>query len=297
MVEPRELIDDTAMQRVSRLRLVARTVVQSFVSGQHRSVYKGFSVEFAQHRQYTQGDELRHIDWKVFGKTDRLFVKQYEEETNLRAMLCLDASGSMLYRGGGERKFDYARKLAAALAYLMVGQADAVGLVTFDTAVRAQIPARATSGHLNTLLRTLAETEPQGETNLAPILHNLSGQLKRRGLVLILSDFFAPVEDLVRVLGHFHHKRHEVILFHILDPHELTFPFETVAEFRSLESTGDRLRLDAPRVRRLYLERLEGFMQRLREACHRFHYDHVLLDTSAPCDMALSRYLMRRRER
>jgi len=296
-VETRELIDDHTIQRVARLRLVARTVVQSFITGQHRSVYKGFSVEFAQHRQYTRGDELKHIDWKVFGKTDRLFVKQYEEETNLRATIVLDASGSMLYRGGGERKFDYARKLAAALAYLMISQSDSVGLAVFDTEIRRQIPPRSTSGHLNTLLKSLADTEPRGETNLAPILHGLSGQLKRRGLVLILSDFFAPVEDLTRALGHFHHKRHEVILFHILDPYELTFPFDTVAEFRSLENSNDRLRLDAPRVRKLYLERLASFVDRLKEACHRFHYDHVLLETKAPCDVALSQYLMHRRER
>jgi uncharacterized protein (DUF58 family) len=297
MPQPQELIDDRAMQRMSKLRLVARTVVQSFVSGQHRSVYKGFSVEFAQHRQYTRGDEIRHIDWKVFGKSDRLFVKQYEEETNLRATICLDASGSMLYSGGGEQKFEYARKLAASLAYLTVGQCDSVGLVTFDTEVKSHVPARSTSGHLNNILKVLCDTEPAGETNLAPILQNLSAQLKRRGLVVILSDFFAPIEDLTRALGHFHHKRHEVILFQILDPHEVSFPFDNVAEFRSLENTNHKLRLDAPRVRKLYLERFEAFTRRLREICHRFHYDHVLLETNQPYDTALSHYLMRRRER
>lgn len=296
-IQPRELIDDQAMQRVRALRLVARTVVQSFVSGQHRSVYKGFSVEFAQHRQYTRGDEIRHIDWKVYGKSDRLFVKQYEEETNLRATIVLDASGSMLYQGAGVRKFDYARKLAAALSYLMTGQQDSVGLITFDTEVRSHVPSRSTSGHLINILKVLAETEPKGETNLAPILHNLSGQLKRRGLVIILSDFFAPVEDLIQALGHFHHKRHEVILFQMLDPHELQFPFDNVAEFRSLENSSHKIRLDAPRVRKLYLERLNGFVERLREACHRFHYDHVLLSTDSPYDTALSQYLAHRRER
>ncbi|HYG73882.1 MAG TPA: DUF58 domain-containing protein [Planctomycetota bacterium] len=297
MPEARELIDDRAMQRISKLRLVARTVVQSFISGQHRSVYKGFSVEFAQHRQYVRGDELRHIDWKVFAKSDRIFVKQYEEETNLRATIVLDASGSMLYKGAGEQKFEYARKLAAALSYLMVGQCDSAGLVTFDTEVRSHIPARSTSGHLNTLLNVLSETEPRGETNLAPILQNLSAQLKRRGLVIILSDFFAPVEELTKALGHFHHKRHEVILFQILDPNEVTFPFDNVAEFRSLENSNIKLRLDAPRVRKLYLERLEKFTQKLRESCHRFHYDHVMLQTDSPYDAALSHYLMKRHER
>jgi uncharacterized protein (DUF58 family) len=203
----------------------------------------------------------------------------------------------MLYRGGGEQKFEYACRLAGVLAYLMISQSDSVGLVTFDTAVRTHIPPRSTSGHFNTLLKSLAATEAGGETNLAPILHDLSGQLKRRGLVIILSDFFAPVEDLTQALGHFHHKRHEVILFQILDPNELTFPFDTVAEFRSLENNSHRLRLDAPRVRKLYLERLSGFVEKLKEACHRFHYDHVLLDTKAPYDAALSEYLMHRRER
>lgn len=297
MFEARSLIDDRTMQRVSSLRLVARTVVQSFISGQHRSAYKGFSVEFAQHREYARGDELKHIDWKVYGKTDRLFVKQYEEETNLRATLVLDASGSMLYGAGAEQKLEYARRLAAALAYLMISQADSVGLVTFDTEVREQVPPRASSGHFNTLLKSLAQTEARGETNLAPILHGLSGRLKRRGLVLILSDCFAPVEDLIHALGHFHHRRHEVILFQVLHPHELAFPFDTMAEFRDLENSSQRLRLDAPRVRKLYLERLAAFVGRLREACHRFHYDHVLLDTKAPCDEALSRYLVHRRER
>jgi len=297
MPDARELIDDRAMQRISKLRLVARTVVQSFITGQHRSVYKGFSVEFAQHRQYVRGDELRHIDWKVFAKSDRLFVKQYEEETNLRATIVLDASGSMLYKGAGEQKFEFARKLAASLAYLTVGQCDSVGLVTFDTEVRSHIPARSTSGHLNTLLNVLAETEPKGETNLAPILQNLSAQLKRRGLVIILSDFFSPIEDLAKALGHFHHKRHEVILFQILDPNEITFPFDNVAEFRSLENSSIKLRLDAPRVRKLYLERLEKFVSKLRETCHRFHYDHVMLQTDGPYDAALSQYLMKRHER
>jgi hypothetical protein len=143
----------------------------------------------------------------------------------------------------------------------------------------------------------LTETAPSGETNLAPILHDLSGRLKRRGLVIIISDCFAPIEDLSRALNHFHHRRHEVILFQVLDPHELTFPFDSVAEFRSLENSMDRVRLDAPRVRRLYLERLDRFVTRLREACHRCHYDHVLLDTSKPCELALSEYLVRRRER
>jgi uncharacterized protein (DUF58 family) len=294
---PSEVIDQNALQRVAHLQLIARTVVESFISGQHRSVYKGFSVEFAQHRQYARGDEIRHIDWKVYGKSDRLFIKQYEEETNLRATICLDASGSMSYTGAGEQKLAYARKVAAALAYLMVGQADSVGLTIFDTKIRQQIPPRSTTLHLSNLLRVLVNTQPANETNLAPILHDLSGQLKRRGLVIVISDLFAPFEDLKEALAHFHHKRHEVILLQVLDPNEYTFPFDTVAEFRSLERPGHRIKLDASRVRKHYLERFEMFSRQLRETCHRFHFDHVMLRTDQPFDLALSEYLKHRQGR
>ncbi|MBI3829863.1 MAG: DUF58 domain-containing protein [Planctomycetes bacterium] len=290
-------LDHNALQRVAGLQLIARTVVESFITGQHRSVYKGFSVEFAQHRQYARGDEIRHIDWKVYGKSDRLFIKQYEEETNLRATICLDASGSMKYAGGGEQKFQYARKVAAALSYLMIGQSDSVGLVTFDTAVRVQVPPRSTTGHLTNLFKVMTATEPGAETNLARILHDLSGQLKRRGLVVIISDLFAPVEDLKNALAHFHHKRHEVILLQVLDPHEYIFPFENMAEFRSLERNDHRIRLDASRVRKHYLDRFEAFTKQLRETCHRFHFDHVMLSTDKPFDAALTHYLMQRQRR
>jgi uncharacterized protein (DUF58 family) len=289
-----EILDPQIAQRVANLELIARTVVESFIAGQHRSVYKGFSVEFAQHRQYTRGDELRHIDWKVFGKSDKLFVKQYEEETNLRATICLDASGSMRYQGRGEQKFEYARKVAAALAYLMVGQADSVGLIAFDEAIRAQVPARSTIAHYSNLLKVLAALESGGETNMAPILHELGGQLKRRGLVVVISDLFAPIEPLKNALAHFHHRRHEVVLFQILDPNEIDFPFESVAEFRNLERPSHKLKLDASRVRKHYLDRFEQFSRKLKETCHRFHFDHVLLTTDTPLAEALSQYLGRR---
>jgi uncharacterized protein (DUF58 family) len=294
MPDALDMVDHAAMQRVAGLQLVARTVVESFISGQHRSVYKGFSVEFAQHRQYAKGDELRHIDWKVYGKSDRLFIKQYEEETNVRATIVLDASGSMKYTSGKDTKFNYARNVAAALSYLMVGQSDSVGLITFDTAVRQQVPPRSTTSHLSNLFKTMANTEPGNETDLAKILHNLSAQIKRRGLVIVISDLFAPVEELKDALAHFHHQRHEVILMQVLDPAEASFPFDTVAEFRSLERAGHKIKLDAARVRKHYIERFEKFTAQLREACHRFHFDHVMLTTDMPFDAALTHYLMNR---
>jgi len=203
----------------------------------------------------------------------------------------------MLYGAGGEQKFAYARKVAAALAYLMIGQSDGVGLVTFDSEVRRQIPPRSTSAHLSNLLRIMAETEPGKETNLAKILHNLGGQLRRRGLVIVISDFFAKVDELSHALAHFHHQRHEVILLQVLDPHECTFPFDSVAEFRSLENPAHRVKLDAARVRSMYVERFEMHLSKLREACHSFRFDHVLLTTDKPFDVALSQYLLHRRGR
>ena len=297
MAQPSQILDHQTIEKVARLRLVARTVVESFVQGQHRSVYKGFSVEFAQHREYARGDELKHIDWKVYGRSDRLFVKQYEEETNLRACVCLDASGSMAFASNSASKFDYARRAAAALSYLMVAQSDSVGMAIFDTEVRHLIPPRSTMGHLTTLLRILTETEARGETDLAPILHGLAAQFKRRGLVIILSDFFSKPDGLVEALAHLHHRRHEVILFQVLDPVEITFPFQQMFEFRSLENSAHRIKLDAPRIRALYLERFESLQQKLRQACHQFHFDYVTMVTDRPLDAALSHYLRHREER
>jgi uncharacterized protein (DUF58 family) len=296
MSEATEILDHLTIEKVSRLRLVARTVVESFIQGQHRSVYKGFSVEFAQHREYARGDEMRHIDWKVFGRSDRLFVKQYEEETNLRAMICLDASGSMAFTSNGESKFGYAQRAAAALAYLMVAQSDSVGLTTFDTEIRASVPPRSTKGHLTTLLKVLAETQPGKETSLAKILHTLTAQIKRRGLVIIVSDFFAKIDELVPALAHLRHKRHEVILIQVLDPQEETFPFQQMYEFRSMENPEHRIKLDAPRVRAMYLDRFESHKRQLQEACHQFHFDYVTLTTDKPLDAALSHYLRHRQE-
>jgi uncharacterized protein (DUF58 family) len=296
MSEATELLDHLTIEKVSRLRLIARTVVESFIQGQHRSVYKGFSVEFAQHREYTRGDEMRHIDWKVYGRSDRLFVKQYEEETNLRSTICLDASGSMNFTSNDETKFDYARKAAAALGYLMVAQSDSVGLTTFDTEVRNTLPPRSTKGHLTTLLKVLVDTKPGKETSLAKVLHDLTAQIKRRGLVIVISDFFGKIDELVRALAHLKHKRHEVILIQVLDPQEETFPFQQMYEFRSLENPDHRIKLDAPRIRAMYLERFEAHKKNLQEACHQFHFDYVRLTTDKPLDAALSHYLRRRQE-
>src|SRR4051794_29938277 len=199
--------DPTSLAKYGRLAMLARQLVEGFLTGAHKSPYKGFSVEFAEHRQYYPGDEIRHIDWRAFGKTDRYFIKEYEEETNLKAHLLIDASGSMAYRGQGRGKFEYAQQVAACLAYLMLHQLDAVGVVTHDTRIRHILPPRANAKHLLRILHVLGQTAPGGETSLAPLWHELAGHhMKRRGLVVILSDCFDELDRVALALRHFRHR-------------------------------------------------------------------------------------------
>jgi uncharacterized protein (DUF58 family) len=287
--------DPSELRRYGGLTLVARTLVEGFLTGVHKSPYKGFSVEFAEHRQYYPGDEIRHIDWRVFGKTDRFYVKEYEEETNLKMYLLVDASGSMAYRGNYPNKFQYAQYVAASLAYLMLHQRDAVGLVLHDTRLRQMIPARANTKHLLHLIRTLEQTKPGGETSLAPIWHDLAAHhFRRRGMVIIISDCFDDLERLLKALRHFRHRRHEVILFHILAREEIDFPFHRLTQFRNLESLGDQMLVDPYQVRRDYLERFEAFCRELREQAGHMRIDYHRLCTDEPVERALGIYLSQR---
>jgi uncharacterized protein (DUF58 family) len=289
--------DPTTLARYGHLVLVARNLVEGFLTGVHKSPYKGFSVEFAEHRQYYPGDEIRHIDWRAYGKTDRYYVKEYEEETNLKAHLLVDASGSMGYKGKHASKFHYAQYIAASLAYLMLHQRDAVGLAIHDTRVRRLIAPRANSKHLLHVLRALEETQPGGETALAPLWHQTAEQIKQRGLVVILSDCFEQVEPLLRALQHFRHRRHEVLLFHILAPEEIEFPFKKWTEFRNLEVAGNKVLVDPNRLRKEYLQNFQRFCKELREAAGRAQVDYNLLRTDEPVDRALGVYLTKRQRR
>jgi uncharacterized protein (DUF58 family) len=282
------------LARYGRLTMVARTVVEGFLTGVHRSPYKGFSVEFAEHRQYYPGDEIRHIDWRVYGKTDRYYIKEYEEETNLRVHLLVDASGSMAYRGRHPSKFQYAQYVAGSLAYLMLHQLDAVGLVIQDTRLRQMIAPRASSKHLLHLLHTLERTQPGGETSLAPIWHELAGRIRRRGLVVILSDCFDQLGPLVRALRHFRHQGHEVILFHLLAPEEIEFPFQKWTQFRNLEAAGHKMLVDPQRLRKEYLANFRAFCRELRQQAGQMAVDYHLMRTDEPVDRALGIYLTRR---
>jgi uncharacterized protein (DUF58 family) len=298
MPNPVLRFDPSSLAKYGRLAMVARTVVEGFLTGVHKSPYKGFSVEFAEHRQYYPGDEIRHIDWRAYGKTDRYYIKEYEEETNLKANLLVDASGSMSYRGpGGLSKFQYAQYIAASLSYLMLHQLDAVGLAVHDTRVRQLIQPRATSKHLLSLLNTLEKVEPGGETNMAPIWHELAGQFKRRGMVIILSDCFEPIGPLLRALQHFRHKRHEVLLFHVLAPEEIEFPFKKWTQFRNLEIAGHKLLVDPQQLRKEYLRNFQAFCKQLREQAGQMQIDYHLIRTDEPVDRALGLYLTKRQTR
>jgi uncharacterized protein (DUF58 family) len=284
--------------RLGHLQVLARLVVEGFCSGLHRSPHKGFSVEFRQHRAYVPGDEIRHLDWKVYGKSDRFYVREYEEETNVRATLLLDVSGSMAYAGGGYMpKHDYAVRLAACLAYLMLRQADGVGLVTFDNTVREVIPPRARPSHLRVLTDVLERARPGGETNLGQALHDLVPKLHRRGLLVLISDCFGEPGDLLRALAHFRHVYHELIVFQVWDPHELAFPFRRWTRFDCLERRDLHRLVDPLHLRAAYLEQVRVFREELRRGCSQHRIDLVPLVTNQPYTEALAEYLTLRRKR
>ncbi len=289
--------DPTSLARYGRLSMIARSVVEGFLTGVHKSPYKGFSIEFAEHRQYYPGDEIRHIDWRAFGKTDRYYVKEYEEETNLKAYLLVDASGSMAYQGKGPSKFEYAQHIAASLAYLMLNQLDAVGLMIHDDKVRHYLPPRAHSKHLLHLLSTLEQTKPGGETSLAPLWNSLAGQMKRRSLVIVLSDCFDKIDPLIYALRRFRHSKHEVLLFHILAPEEMDFPFQKWTKFRSLERTSHQRLVDPKQLRKHYLENFQNFCNQLRWQTNQLQIDYHLMRTDEPVERALGVYLTKRQKR
>ena len=297
MSDTETLFDPKTLSKFANLELIARHVVEGFITGRHKSPYKGFSVEFAEHRQYTPGDEIRYIDWRTYAKTDRYYIKEYEEETNLRSYILLDVSGSMKYAGKEISKFRYGCFLAAALAYMMLHQQDAVGLVTFDRNVRRYIPPRARPSHLRILLGELEDTKVGGETEIADVFHQLAERVRRRGLVVVISDLFFETPELLGALRHFRHRKHELIVFHVMSPDELNFPFKNWTEFINLEDDKDRLRFDPQGMRDAYLERVAAFVAELKRGCGDMQADYVQLSTGTPFDYALARYLAKRASR
>jgi uncharacterized protein (DUF58 family) len=289
-------VEPAALARVKNLALVARGVVEGFISGLHSSPYKGFSVEFAEHRKYSAGDNPRHLDWRILGRTDRLYIKQYEEETNLRAQILLDTSASMGYRhGAGLTKLEYGSFLTAVLAQLMIRQQDAVGLTTFDSQVRLDMPARSSPRHFDEMMHQLEAVRPGQTTDLGATLNRLADRFKRRCLIVVISDLYGDLDAVERALHHFRHKRHEVIVFHSLDRAEIDFPFRELATFVDVE-TGYRLQVDPAYVREDYRRQIEQFIERCRRTCADCQIDYVMTDTSVPYDFMLSRYLSKRTE-
>jgi uncharacterized protein (DUF58 family) len=284
--------------RIARLDISATTLVEGLVSGLHRSPYHGFSVEFAQHREYTWGDELKHVDWKVFGRTDRYYVKQYEEETNLHANVLLDMSESMTYKGATAAitKYEYGCTIAAALAFLLLRQQDATGLHLFDDDLRGRVPATAHPAQLRDMAAEMAKVDVKRESRVGPIFHRIAEEIRRRGLVIVISDLFFPAEDFLSGIQHLRHKRHEVIVFHVMDHEEVVFPFDEITLFKGMESKGELL-AEPRNLRTGYLEAFKTFKEKVEHGLSESRCDYTLIDTSEPPAVALSRYLVARRRR
>jgi uncharacterized protein (DUF58 family) len=290
------LLSPGLLASIGRLDLIARTVVEGFLAGLHRSPYRGISQEFAAHRPYIAGDEMRRVDWRVYARTDRLYVKEFEEETNAPIRLLLDTSASLAYAPRDTSKLTYARYLAASLAYLAVRQNDRVGLTCFNTEVRERMPARGGQRHLHAILAALERARAEGQTRLGPLALREANQWKRRGLVVLISDLYDQPEEIVEAATRLRRIGHEVIVFHLLDRTEKLVDYSGTREFRDLE-TGETLMVDADRVRRSYVERLEElrafFIRRFAQA----GADYAELDTAAPLDKALTVYLLRRKSK
>jgi uncharacterized protein (DUF58 family) len=293
-----KFLDPQTLAKLQGLELRARSIVEGYVSGVHRSPYHGFSIEFAEHREYSPGDDLRYVDWKVFGKTDKFYLKQFEEETNLVSYLLLDTSESMRYRSdpAGLSKLEYAQCVAAALSYLILQQQDSVGLATFDSEIRSLVRPSGNPSHLGQLLHVMENSQPERKTRTGPIFHDLAERLKRRGLVLILSDLFDDLPSMMAGLKHFRHRRHDVVVFHVLDPAEIEFPFRQTTLFRGLEQLPDVL-TDPRALRKAYLDEFGRFLQAVRKGCRAQHADYVLLRTDQSLEIALASYLASRMNR
>lgn len=301
MNQQRKYLDPDVVSKLSTMELRARLVVEGFITGLHKSPYHGFSVEFAEHRQYMPGDEIRRIDWRVYGKTDRFYVKQFEEETNLKSYIAIDSSASMSFASdidakGRKRisKFEYASFIAASLSYLMIQQRDAVGLMLYDSDIRTVIPPHATKQHLRRVLGELERVRPTQSTNSSIALHQLAERITRRGFVVVLSDLFDDPAKIIAALKHFRHNHHEVLVMQILDPLERSFAFGNDAVFKDIE-TGEMVSTQPYHIQKAYQESMRQFIESYKKECRENAIDYLLLDTAIPFDVALLNYLNKRK--
>ncbi len=291
-----KMLTPNYISQLSNMELRARLIVEGFLIGMHRSPYHGFSVEFAEHRQYFPGDDIGNIDWKVYGRSDRLYIKQYEEETNLKAYILIDASKSMGFkRDGSVSKLEYAAYLAAGLTYLMMKQQDATGLAIYDESVRRFYEPHLTYSYMKLLLTELSNLQPNAKTSTANALSSLAERIKRRGLIIVISDFLDDSKSVITALKHFRHRKNEVIAFQVLDDSELSLDFPADAVFTDLE-TGERMPTQVSAVRSAYKKAVNTFVHDLKSRCFENDIDYALLSTSTPFDKALTAYLTRRKK-
>jgi uncharacterized protein (DUF58 family) len=299
-----ELLPPEIIQMIGRLEFLARSAKEGTINGRHTSPHKGFSVEFAEHRQYVSGDDLRNLDWRVYGKSDRYYIKQYIEETNMRVTILVDASGSMNYRGeeatglGGKEhlsKFEYARYLASALSYLLIRQQDAVGLVTFADGINTYLRPTAKPSQVRAILEELAGTEPGDDTRCAETFHEIAERIPSRGLVIVISDLFDDAGALKEALHHFRFKNHELVVFHLMAEEELSFPFEKFDDFKCLEVEGRRLNIDPSTIRASYLDQVSSHLKSIELACGQMEADYVPINTKTPVPEALFTYFSQRK--
>ena len=295
MDDKRKYLQPEMAAMLNNMALRARLVVEGYIIGQHKSPYHGFSVEFAEHRAYGPGDEIRHIDWKLYGKTNRYYVKRYEEETNLRAHLILDTSRSMMYSSGKISKLEYSSTLMAALAYLMMNQQDGVGLVLFDEKINQFIPPRSNPSHLNTLLTQLGTVKSGLDTKIEPVLHEMAERIKKRGLVILISDLFDNPENILTGLKHFRHNKQEVIVFHILDRQEMEFNFNNRTRFKDMES-GEEITTEPWHIRKAYAKSIKNIQDDYQKKCREHLVDYVPLFTDQSLDTALTEYIRKRKK-
>ncbi len=297
MASPEKYLRPEVIRQVARLDLRAKFIVEGFLAGLHASPFQGFSVEFSEHRKYVPGDDLKDLDWNVFAKTDKYYLKKFQAETNVTGYLMMDLSSSMAYTFRQElTKFEYGICLAAALGYLMIYQQDPVGLVTFDTKIRTCLPPRSKRTQLGTMLAVLANLKPAGQTDIANCLHQLAAMIHGKSLVMVFSDLLTDPEPVLKSLHHLRHRGHDVILFHILDEAEVHFPFEGIVEFEDVEEER-KLTLDALGMRPDYLKAMTEFQAYYRTECARANIDYVPMDTSISFDKALMEYLVQRQRR
>ena len=291
----RDFLNPEVATKLDRFEIRARLIVEGFITGLHKSPYHGFSVEFLEHREYYPGDPIKHIDWKVFAKSDKYFVKKFEEETNLKANILIDCSKSMGFSSHKVNKLEYSKTLAAALSYLMISQQDAVGLLSFSEKIRDYIPPRSAKTHLNTIFHKLDELSSQSTTNTTEILHNLAERIKKRGLIILISDLWDEPEEIMMGLQHFRHQKHEVILFHILDKQELNFKYNKKTRFIDME-TGEEIITHPWEIKKMYLKKIEKMQKFFAVKCRDSYIDYVPINTNTSYDRALFAYLIKRQK-